>query len=253
MRVICKVRPRAWLAVACVLGFAAPIDAEGQEPVFDDEERRAIEGVIEDYLLEHPEIVLRALETLQQRQESQAAEQVQAAIQANRAALISDPNSPIAGNADGDVTVVEFFDYRCPYCKRVVGDVEKLLETDDGVRLVYKEWPILGPESVFAARAALAAREQGQYLPFHQTIMGQREITEVSVMAAAEELGLDVERLRADMNAPEVEAHLQVTMQLSQALGITGTPAFVIGDELVPGAVGLDQLRQLVAKARDGG
>ncbi len=147
--------------------------------------------------------------------------------------------------------MVEFFDYRCPYCKKVADDVDKLVEADDRLKVVYKEWPILGPESVVAARAALAARKQNAYLPLHRKVMAMREVTEASVMTAAEELGLDLDQLRADMNTPEVEDHLKETMRLSRELGIDGTPAFVIGDELVPGAVSLDQLQALVAKARD--
>ena len=165
--------------------------------------------------------------------------------------MVDDDNSPFAGDEAADVAVVEFFDYRCPYCKKVADDVDKLLETDKKIKVVYKEWPILGPESVVAARAALAARKQDAYLPFHRKVMAMREITEASVMTAAEELGLDLDQLKADMNAPEVEDHLKETMRLSRELGIEGTPAFVIGEELVPGVASLDQLQALVTKARD--
>ena len=243
---------RAVPLAAALLVSLAVSSALAQEPseVFDETEREAIEGLIADYILEHPEIVYRALMVLQERQQAAQAEQARLALETHRDALERDPNSPVGGNPDGDVTVVEFFDYSCPYCKRVAPDVERLLDEDRDVRLVYKEWPILGPESVVAARAALAAREQGRYLEFHDRVMGLKDVTEASVMRAARDLGLDADQLRADMSAPEVDAHIEQTMELAQALGITGTPAFVIGDQIVPGAVDYDALRELVAQAR---
>jgi protein-disulfide isomerase len=173
-------------------------------------------------------------------------------LETHRSALERDPNSPVGGNPLGDVTVVEFFDYQCAYCKRVAPDVERLVQGDSNVRVVYKEWPILGPASVFAARAALAAREQDRYVEFHERVMSLDKVTEAGVMAIVRDLGMDAEQLRADMDAPEVAAHLEQTTQLAQALGITGTPAFVIGDELVPGAASAATLEKLVADARQG-
>lgn len=244
---------RAWLGAALigiwlVTGTSLAQQAEGP---FDGAEREAIEGIIADYILDNPEIIYRALQVLQERQQAAQAEAARLALETSRDALERDPNSPVGGNPDGDVTVVEFFDYRCPYCKRAAPDVERLTAEDDEVRIVYKEWPILGPESVFAARAALAAREQDRYLDFHDRVMGLRDVTEASVMAVAEELGLDLERLREDMAGPDVEAHLRQTAELAEALGITGTPAFVIGDEIVPGAAGYDALSGLVETARE--
>lgn len=243
-------RPWASIGIAIALLGSGSARAEGSPAVFDDAEREAIEAVVEDYILDHPEIVYRALQVLQERQQAAEAERAELALTSHRDMLERDPNSPVGGNADGDVTVVEFFDYRCPYCKRVAPDVERLLAEDPDVRLVYKEWPILGPESVFAARAALAAREQDQYPAFHEQVMALEEVTEASVMAVAGDLGLDLEQLREDMASPEVEAHIQQSMQLAQALGINGTPAFVIGDRVVPGATSYDTLSGLVDAAR---
>jgi protein-disulfide isomerase len=150
------------------------------------------------------------------------------------------------------VTVVEFFDYNCPYCKRAMAEVQGLLEGDDNVRLVYREWPILGDGSVFAAKAALASREQGKYEEFHWALMGmQGRAEEASVMRIAKEVGLDVERLRDDMEAPEIQEHIATSMRLTEALGFSGTPSFVIGDNLVPGFVEVDQLMALVEEARE--
>ena len=240
------------LIVAGALSWLASGPAFAQKtPAFEAGERAAIEQIIEEYLLDNPEVVYRALEALQQRQQAAEAERARLALDAHRDVLERDANSPVAGNPEGDVTVVEFFDYRCPYCKRAAPDLERLVEQDPGVRVVYKEWPILGPESVFAARAALAAREQDQYLPFHEQVMELEEVTEDSVMAVAEDLGLDLERLRQDMAAPEVDAHIQQTTRLAQAIGISGTPAFVIGDQVVPGAAGYEALSEMVENARD--
>ena len=234
--------------LAAMSGTWARSDEHGS--VFGEQETRAIESIARDYLIRNPDVILRSLEALQAREDAAKAEQIRLSVRQNREALERDPNSPVGGNPEGDVTVVEFFDYRCPYCKRVAPDVEQLLASDGNIRLVYKEWPILGPESVFAARAALAAREQGRYLEFHERVMNQQQVTERSVIDAAEDLGLDVDRLRADMEAPAVTAHLETTMELANLLEIGGTPAFVIGDQLLPGAASLDRLRSLVEDAR---
>jgi protein-disulfide isomerase len=196
---------RLWLSAAAVLTWVAAGIALAQQPspIFDYSERAAIEGIIADYILDNPGIVYRALQTLQERQQAAEAERARLALEAHRDALELDPNSPVGANPDGDVTVVEFFDYRC---------------------LVYKEWPILGPES-FAARAALAAREQDHYLALHERLMALEQVTEASVMAAASDLGLDIAQLRDHMAAPEVEAHLPQFMQLAETLDITGTQA----------------------------
>lgn len=169
----------------------------------------------------------------------------------NRDLLENDPNAPVLGNLDGDVTVVEFFDYNCPYCRRAKPHIETLLEEEPNVRLVFREWPILGDGSVFAARAALASREQGKYEEFHWALMGmQGRAEEVSVIRVAEEVELDIAKLRRDMQAPKIDAHIAASMELSRALGFNGTPSFVIGDALVPGVIAADQMIRLAQEAR---
>ncbi|MBD3624967.1 MAG: DsbA family protein [Rhodobacteraceae bacterium] len=201
---------------------------------------------------ENPQIIMEAVQILEAEQVA-AQSQAQAEVLNNERQLLErDPNAPVLGNPDGDVTVVEFFDYNCPYCKRAMAEVQGLLDGDDNVRLVYREWPILGDGSVFAAKAALASREQGKYEEFHWALMGmQGRAEEASVMRIAEEVGLDVERLREDMEAPEIQEHIATSMRLTQALGFSGTPSFVIGDNLVPGFVEVDQLRALVEETRE--
>jgi protein-disulfide isomerase len=179
------------------------------------------------------------------------ADRTRKALTDQRDALEKDPLAPVAGNPRGDVTVVEFFDYSCGYCKRVAPALEALKAADPNVRVVYKEFPILGPGSVFAARAALAAHRQGKYEPLHRALMQADALDEAVVRRLAAEVGLDVARLEKDMEAPEVMQALQGNQQLAAALDIGGTPAFVIGERLVPGAVGAEALQALVNQERE--
>ena len=231
-------------ALAVFLPVAASAD--------DLSEDRVRELVLET-IRENPQIVMEAVAILQ-RQGADAQAQAQAQVlEDERDLLEQDPNAPVLGNPDGDVTIVEFFDYNCPYCRQVKPEIEALLAADPNVRLVYREWPILGEGSVFAARAALAAREQDLYEEFHWALMGMNgRAEEAAVMRVAEEVGLDLVQLRRDMAAPEIEEHIATSMRLSQALGFNGTPSFVIGEALVPGLVEQEQLQALVAKVRDG-
>jgi protein-disulfide isomerase len=240
-----------WVAVAQArAGLAA---AESHD-VLTPEEKRAVEKVVRDYILANPEIVLDALKVLEARQRVSKANQARQQLAARRNDILGDPGSPVGWNLDGDVTIVEFFDYRCPYCRAVAPRLAELKKEDRGIRYVYKEWPILGPVSKVAARAALAAWKQGRYEEFHEALMTYPgQLTEKGVFKTAERLGLDVGRLREDMESPEVAQSLARTKELASALGITGTPAFVIGDALVPGAVSLDQLKSYVRRARKGG
>ncbi|WP_238367851.1 DsbA family protein [Mesobacterium pallidum] len=222
-------------------------------PVHADELSEArIKELVLETIRENPEIVMEAVAILEQRQaQAQAHDQVQV-LQNQRELIERDPNAPVLGNPDGDVTVVEFFDYNCPYCRRVKPEVRALIDEDPNIRLVYREWPILGDGSVFAAKAALAARKQGKYEEFHWAMMGlQGRAEEASVLRVAEDIGLDVDQLRADMDAPEVEEHIATSMRLTQALGFNGTPSFVIGDALVPGFVEKARLAELVEDARE--
>ncbi len=213
-------------------------------------EERIKELVLET-IRENPGIVFEAVDILErQKQEAQAAAAT-AILSQRRDLLENDPNAPVLGNPDGDVTIVEFFDYNCPFCRKAKPFIEALLEQDPNVRLVYREWPILGEGSVYAARAALASREQGLYEEFHWAMMGmQGRAEEASVLQIAADIGLDIDQLQADMNASEISQHIEMSNTLSQSLGFTGTPSFVIGDALVPGVIETDQMADLVAQAR---
>ena len=215
-----------------------------------DEDR--VKELVLEAIRENPQIGIEAVEILQQREASAQAQLQAQTLTDQRMLLEQDPNAPVLGNPEGDVTVVEFFDYNCPYCRQAMPEVQGMLDADPNVRLVYREWPILGEGSVFAARAALASRNQGKYEEFHWAMMGMTgRAEEASVMRIANEVGLDIDQLLADMESPEVNAHLEESMRLSQALGFNGTPSFVIGEDLLPGFVEESVLLDVVQKTRD--
>ncbi len=214
-------------------------------------DRAEFESWVKDYILDHPEVLREAILKLQAAEDRKTAERIAAAVAENREALIADPASPVAGNPVGDVTLVAFFDYKCPYCKRITPDLETLLGEDPGLRLVYKEFPILGPDSRLAALAALAAVRQNLYAPFHRALMAHKGPIDQSVIAGiAREIGLDPERLAADMAAPEIARQIDDVRKLAETLGIRSTPTFVIGKEVIAGALPLADMRALIARAR---
>jgi len=210
-----------------------------------------IKELVYEAILENPAIIMEAVRLLEERQQQDQQAEATAVLRNERDRLERDPNAVVLGNPDGDVTVVEFFDYNCPYCRRVMPQVEALIEADPNVRLVYREWPILGDGSVFASRAALAARKQGKYKAFHEAMMGMSgRAEEASVLRIAREVGLDIDQLRLDMQAPEVDEHIQTSIDLTRSLGFNGTPSFVIGEALVPGFVEKDVLADYVNATR---
>ena len=218
---------------------------------FTPDQRQAIEGIIRDYLTKNPEVIIDALEAAKEKLSKDAHDKAGAALASRRQEIFQDPATPVGGNPKGDVSLVEFFDYRCPYCKQVEPSLEALLGQDPQLRFVYKEMPVLGPVSTIAARVALAARSQGKYDAFHRAMMGTKgQIDEATVFKVAGSVGLNIDRVKRDMNAPEVDRALKANLELADALDIRGTPGFVIGDEIVPGAVDLGTLKQLIADAR---
>lgn len=201
---------------------------------------------------ESPQIIMEAVQILEEERATAQAKAGADVLKNQRQVLEQDPNAPVLGNPDGNVTVVEFFDYNCPYCRKAMSEVEALLKADPNVRLVYREWPILSEGSIFAAKAALAAREQGKYNDLHWALMGLDEPAgEASVLRVAEEVGLDIAKLRSDMEASDGQDHIDDLMRLARALGFNGTPSFVIGDNLVPGFIERNQLETLVDQARN--
>jgi protein-disulfide isomerase len=234
------------ILLATALMTLLPFGVVAQTVSDEDIKALALEAI-----RENPQIIMEAIALIEeQRSAAQAAAQAEILLR-QRAFLENDPNAPSVGNPDAQTVIVEFFDYNCPYCKRAAGDVKALLAAEDDVRVVYREWPILGEGSVLASRAALAARNQGKYAEMHWGLMEMRgRAEEASIFALARSIGLDVDQLRADMQSDEVNSHIAASDQLAQNLGFTGTPAFVIGDALVPGAIPLAELQQYIAEAR---
>ena len=240
--------------LALLLGLLAGAPAHAQSPAFTPEQRDALQGLIRQYILDHPEVIMEALTVMDARQKQEAETRAAQAIIANRQALERDPTDAVTGNPNGDVTLVEFFDYRCGYCKQAASAVAAAVSEDGKVRLVHKQLPILGPASVLAARAAVAAQSQGKYPLFHDALMAERRaLDEAGLVDLAKRVGLDGDRLRRDMMSPDTEARIQKSLALAQNLDIRGTPAFIIGGELIPGAVDAATLKGLIAKARKGG
>jgi protein-disulfide isomerase len=249
--------PVAAAAMAVLAGgwFAIRADAQRAQvsPQMSTEgaETDPFEQRVREYLLKNPEVIMEALQIMQQRQRIADTEHLKRTIAERSDELLNDPEAPVSGHPTGDVTLVQFFDYNCPYCRRVSTTLVEVEAADPDLRLVYKEVPILGPGSQFAARAALAAKRQGKYVRFHNALMQATEqVTEETVLKVARDVGLDGEQLSADMRDPAIEQAIARNLQLAAALGITGTPSFVIGDRVVPGAVDLRTLQAVIADAR---
>jgi protein-disulfide isomerase len=240
------------IAVGLVLGARATAPSRIASPaVALPPDKVALGKTIREYLIANPEVLVEAMQELERKQDSQRDTQAQKAIQENQSELLRDPDSPIAGNPDGDVTVVEFNDYQCPYCKRAHLAVKSMLASDGKVKLVIKDLPILGEPSRIAALAALAARAQGKHLAFHNALMEYSgKIDRDKIMEIAAASGLDVARLQKDMDDPKLKQIIERNTALASALGVRGTPAFVVGNQFVPGAVDTDALKQLIADAR---
>ncbi len=213
------------------------------------DQRKAIESVIKDYLLKNPIIIRQAIKKLKEEEEASEKARVSIALKTYKKELIGDKTSPVGGNPKGDITVVEFFDYNCGYCKRAANTLKALIKSDPNIRVVYKEFAILGQKSITAAKAALAAHQQGKYVKFHEGLMSGR-IDLDSIASLANSLGIDYSRLRKDMASSMIQNTLQKNYKLANALAISGTPVFVIGERIIPGAVNEETLKQVVMDER---
>lgn len=206
---------------------------------------------IHDYLVANPEVLIEAMQELERKQDSERDARAQNAIQEHAKELTSDPESPVSGNPNGDVTVVEFSDYQCPYCKRTYPALKSVVAADGNVKLVYKDLPILGEASRIAALAALASRNQHKHEVFHNALMEfNGKLDRDRIMEIASSVGIDVPQLQKDMEDPKLEDIIKRNVALAHALGVNGTPAFVIGKQFVPGAIDADALKQLIKEAR---
>jgi protein-disulfide isomerase len=248
------IKARIALAAAAVsLAFAGAAPALADS--FSADQREEIGTIIKDYLLSHPEVMQDVLAELEKRQQSAEAEKHRAAVVENKATLFASPHQVVLGNPQGNVTMVEFFDYNCGYCKRAMSDMLDLIKTDSNLKFVLKEFPVLGEGSVEAARVAVAARMQDgtgkKYVEFHQKLLGGRGAADKArALAVAKEVGFDMPRLERDMGSDEVKKTIEENMKLAEALGVNGTPSYVVGEEVVVGAVGLDSLREKISAER---
>ena len=224
---------------------------------FSDGQRGDIETIVRNYLVAHPEVLEEAMTELSKRQAAAEAEKHEAGVATNAETIFNSPRGVVLGNKDGDVTFVEFFDYNCGYCKRAMADMLDLLKTDPKLKVVLKEFPVLSQGSVEAAQVAVAVRLQDpggkKYLDFHQKLLGGRGAADKArAMAAAKEAGLDTARIEKDLASPEVRATIEENFKLAESMGMNGTPSYVIGKQVVIGAVGIDNLREKIGVARCG-
>src|SRR4051812_32396745 len=240
------------LALALVLGASvAPAHAQS----FSGPQRTEIEKIIKDYLLAHPEVLQEAMAELEKKQAVAESEKARTAVKNHSDAIFNSPRQVVLGNPQGDVTFVEFFDYNCGYCKKAMSDMVELMGKDPKLKVVLKEFPVLGQGSVEAAQVAVAVRMQDKtgkkYLEFHQKLLaGRGQADKTRAMAVAKEIGLDMARLEKDLKSEEVTESIAESMKLAEALGLNGTPSYVIGRDVVVGAVGLTALSDKIKAAR---
>jgi protein-disulfide isomerase len=235
--------------IQMLLGFfafaaaAAGTAAVVQTPAMAPNDKAAIEKIVHDYILEHPEIIPQAIEKLQ-------AKRMGGTIDANRSAIETPYAGAWEGAAKADVTVVEFFDYACGYCRASLPDLTKLLAEDKGVKVVYRELPILSEQSSDAAKVSLLAAERGRYPAFHKALYDAGKVTRDTIFAAAATVGIDRKAAEAAMVASKYDGEIQSNIALAQKLQATGTPTFVIGGQVLNGAIGYEALKEAVATAR---
>lgn len=206
-------------------------------------ERVRFEGMVRDYVLGHPEIIPDAMDRLRERAHAET-------IASNRDAILKPFGSAWAGNPRGDVTLVEYFDYNCGYCRSSLPTIAALLKRDPKIRIVYREFPILAQSSIDAARMSLAAAEQGKFRQFHDTLYAAGPVSARSIAASAKAAGLDLTRAAAV--APRADAEIAANGAVARALGLTGTPSWVIGKKVISSALPLEELQKAVAEARAG-
>lgn len=243
----------AALALALLCTTGAPAVAQDK---FDGDQTKEIEAIVRNYLVTHPEVLVEAINALEAKRTAEAAASQKQAVAANAEAIFSTPEGTALGNPEGDVTVVEFFDYNCGYCKQALTDMDALLKNDSNVRFILKEIPVLGPKSIEASRVSLAFRKLKPefYGDFHRKLLASRGTAdEKRAIAVAAEFGVDEAALRPVMASAEVAADIAKDNEVATALGVNGTPSYVIEDQVLAGAVGIDNLQAAIANVRSCG
>jgi protein-disulfide isomerase len=248
-----KFAPRFLLAVALTAGCAAVPLARARADV-SPAQRGEIEGIVKTYLLSHPEVLRDALNELEKRDKAAETAAAAQAVERDKARIFDSPHEAVLGNPNGKVTLVEFFDYNCPHCRNVIPDMDRLMRSNPDLRFVLKDFPILTPQSVEAAKVAIALRAQVQgeaFWRFHKKLMGDRGLVgEKEALSAAKGIGADMTRLAKDMSGPEVSASLKEVGQIADDIHASGTPTFVIGDSVIAGEMTYDQLEPLIESVR---
>jgi protein-disulfide isomerase len=230
------------------------LPAIAQTDSFSEGQVRSIEKIVKDYLLSHPEVMLEVQEAYEKKVEGERVEATQARLPSFYKSLASmSPQLSGLSVGNGDVTVVEFFDYNCGYCRKTLPDLVKLVENDPKVKVQFMEFPILAPESIDASKVAIAAAKQGKYFEFHKAMFAAGRATKEGALKIAEQLGLDMKRLKADSESPETETLISKIADLGKQMHIDGTPTFVVGDKTNPGWTRYEELKDLVDAARKDG
>jgi protein-disulfide isomerase len=240
----------AALVVAAGAAVVQPAFAQEDQP-FNPRQIEGVRKIVRDYLMEHPEVIGEAIEALREKMRAQAEQDAKKSIEAYKAELFDNKDDPVIGNPKGDVVMVEFFDYNCGFCKQVVEAMIEAAKADGNVKIVLKDFPILTEESASVARLAVASKKQGKYEDFYRALMKYRgRLDDKTALKLAAEAGLNADQLKKDAAAPEVAKQLRRNAEIARALDISGTPAFVVGDRVVSGALEQNIFRQLFAAAR---
>ncbi len=247
-------RKTAACLIAATLALL-PLSAHAAaQPRFTDEQRKEIESIIYEYITQkNPEVLEAGITNLQKRKQAEAETKTKEKIAANKEKIFNDPDTPIAGNPKGDVTITWFYDYQCGYCKIADQGLAKVLKEDKDIKITYKQFPVLGNTSTEAAKAVMASVKQGKFMAFHSALMGKKEhLSSDMLYQTAKQAGLDVEKLKKDMKDKKVEDSVSEMMRLGEDLGIRGTPFFIINDSVSPGVLQYDDLKRMISDARKG-
>jgi protein-disulfide isomerase len=242
--------PRAILT-GLALAMAVSLPALSADAPMNDAQKAAVEGVVHDYLMKHPEVIIQAVEAYQANIQADKDKAAKDALAKRGDDLLHDPATQVLGNAASDCAIVEFFDNQCPYCQANEPEIQKLLKDDGKVKLVLKEFPILGPISLVASKAALASVKQGKYPQFHEALLAHKGHYDKAALVdeIAKSVGLNIDQLHKDMDSPEIQAEIDKNLELGRALDINGTPGFVIGDQIIGGASSVDELKKYIDDA----
>ncbi len=245
--------PFSWSVLGTLILLATGCGTTHETKTGSTVSQSPTDAVIERYLRDHPEVIEQSLQALEVKREAELRERQKAVLATKQEELLHDPASPISGNPKGEISVVEFYDYRCGFCKKAASSVTELQKEDRRVRVVYKDFPILGEPSVLAAKAALASHAQGKHQAFHEALLASHgELTKSEILKIAGSVGLDAKRLEADLTNPKWQAVIDKNRALARELGLSGTPGFIVGNELAAGWLDLKGLKELIARAGHG-